>query len=257
MAIAAGRRTVAYLRHLKRASATRTFTIFLKDPYIGCDAADLIWVPQHDRLRGANVIVTPTPAHRMSAKVLAEARQNPDRRLAALSSPRLTMILGGVSQHHRYSQANETELAAIASQAAATGFSVMVTGSRRTPPSLLAKVRAALDRSIGAHFVWDGSGGNPYAAMLALADAILVTGDSVNMMAEAAATGAPVHIYEPDGGHRKITAYIDHLIGLGAARRWSGQFGHWAYEPIDATPLIADEIAKRYLAWRKDRGHSP
>jgi mitochondrial fission protein ELM1 len=86
--------------------------------------------------------------------------------------------------------------------------------------------------------------------MLALAEAILVTGDSVNMMAEAVATGTPVHIYEPDGGHPKMTAYIDHLIAAGAARRWAGALEHWSYAPIDATPGIAEEVARRYLAWR-------
>jgi len=250
IAIAAGRRTVTYLRHLKRASGGRTFTIFVKDPYIGCGAADTIWVPRHDKLRGANVIVTPTPAHRMSAAVLSAARQNPDQRLAALRAPRLAMILGGMSQHHHYSQANEAELSALARQGAAAGFSLMVTGSRRTPPALLAKVKTTLDLSPGTHFIWDGSGANPYAAMLALADAIVVTADSVNMMAEAVATGAPVHIYEPEGGHKKMTAYMDYLISSGAARRWRGQFEHWTYRPIDATAEIAAEIACRYLAWK-------
>jgi mitochondrial fission protein ELM1 len=254
VAIAAGRRTVTYLRHLKKASGGGTFTIFIKDPYTGCSAADLIWVPQHDKLRGTNVIVTPTPAHRMSAAVLSAARQNPDGRLAAIHAPRLTMILGGESQHHRYSQANEAELAIIASQGAAAGFSLIVTGSRRTPPSLLAKVKAALENRPGEHFIWDGSGSNPYATMLALAEAILVTGDSVNMMAEAVATGAPAHIYEPDGGHPKMTAYIDHLVRSGAARRWRGQFEKWTYTPIDATPVIAEEIARRYFAWRQHGG---
>ena len=163
------------------------------------------------------------------------------------------MILGGPSTHHRYSQANEQALAEIAQHSASQGLSVMVTGSRRTPQSTLAAVKAALASAPGKHFVWDGSGANPYVAMLALADFILVTGDSVNMMAEAAATGAPVHIYEPEGSHRKMTAYIDYLIASGAARRWSGTFDHGTYVPIDATPVIADEIARRYLAWRVKR----
>jgi len=250
IAIAAGRRTVAYLRHLKRVSAGTAFTIFVKDPYVGCGAADVIWVPRHDRLRGANVIVTPTPAHRMRADILQAARHSPDPRIAALAAPRLTMILGGPSQHHRYSQDHEIELATIARQAAETGFSIAVTGSRRTPPGLLARVAAELAGDHGQHFVWDGTSDNPYATMLALADAILVTGDSVNMMAEAVATGAPVHIYEPGGGHPKMTAYIDDLVASGAARRWQGQIESWDYAPIDATPLIAEEIARRFLAWQ-------
>ena len=55
------------------------------------------------------------------------------------------------------------------------------------------------------------------------ADAILVTGDSVNMVGEALAAGRPVHVYEPRGGHRKITAYIDALVSQGLARRWQGR----------------------------------
>ncbi len=251
IAIAAGRRTVAYLRHLKKISHGRCFTIFVKDPYTGRGAADLIWVPQHDKLRGPNVIVTPTPAHRVSADALIAARQNQDPQLAALPAPRIAMILGGSGTHHRYSQANEQDLAVIARLCANQGLSVMVTGSRRTPQSTLATVKTTLADAPGQHFIWDGTGNNPYVAMLALADFILVTGDSVNMMAEAVATGAPVHIYEPEGGHKKMTAYIDHLIAVGAARRWTGKLDCWAYEPIDATPLIAEEIARRYLAWRK------
>jgi mitochondrial fission protein ELM1 len=253
IAIAAGRRTVAYLQHLKRVSAGRTFTLFIKDPYIGCGAADLIWVPRHDRLRGANVIATPTPAHRMSAAVLEAARHNPDARLAALPAPQLTMILGGPSQHHRYSQATEKELATIARQSADAGYSVMVTGSRRTPRGLLTAVKAALLSAPGQHFVWEGIGANPYAGLLAAASVIFVTGDSVNMMAEAVATGAPVHIYEPPGRHAKITAYIDYLVGSGAARRWTGQLERWSYAPIDATPFIAEAVACRYQGWRASK----
>jgi mitochondrial fission protein ELM1 len=86
--------------------------------------------------------------------------------------------------------------------------------------------------------------------MLAHADHVIVTGDSVNMVGEAVSTGAPVHVYEPSGGHRKITAYIDRLTELGAVRRWNGQLTSWRYDPFDSTPIIAREIARRYLQAR-------
>ena len=53
-------------------------------------------------------------------------------------------------------------------------------------------------------FLWDGTGENPYVPMLALADAVVVTADSVNMVGEAAATGAPILVFEPSGGHPKL-----------------------------------------------------
>ena len=47
--------------------------------------------------------------------------------------------------------------------------------------------------------LWDGTGDNPYFAFLALADAIVVTEDSVNMVTEAAGTGKPVYVQELSG----------------------------------------------------------
>jgi mitochondrial fission protein ELM1 len=87
----------------------------------------------------------------------------------------------------------------------------MITASRRTPAPLRDALKQLAARSSG--FFWDGDGENPYLALLALADAIVVTADSANMVGEAAATGAPVLVFEPSGGHPKLRAFI---------RGWSG-----------------------------------
>jgi hypothetical protein len=44
--------------------------------------------------------------------------------------------------------------------------------------------------------------------------------------------------------------FLDGMIASGAVRPWSGRIEQWAYDPIDATGFIADEIARRYLAHR-------
>ena len=248
IAIAAGRRTVPYLRRVKRASGCRTFTIFVKDPYTGPKTADVIWVPEHDALRGDNVIVSLTPAHRLRPEVFARARAAPDPRIAILPRPRVAMVLGGKGVNHDFSKADIATLADIAATIAGDGASLMVTPSRRTPPAAVAAIRAALAGR--AAFVWDGQGINPYPQILAHAEAILVTGDSVNMMGEACATGAPVHVYEPSGGHPKVTRYIDRLTEEGAMRRWAGQREFWTYAPIDSAPETAATIAARYAVFR-------
>src|SRR3546814_13124599 len=74
----------------------------------------------------------------------------------------------------------------------------MVTPSRRTGPDNEAILRARL-AGLPAE-IWDGEGENPYFAYLGLADAILVTADSVNMVCEAASTGKPVYVIDLDGG---------------------------------------------------------
>ena len=250
--LAAGRRTVPYLRAVKRASGRRSFTVFVKDPYTGVGTADVIWIPEHDRLRGDNVVVTLTPAHRLRPDVLARARSEPDPRIAPLPPPRVALVLGGKGVNHDFSAADVANLAGIAAAVAAGGASVMVTPSRRTPPPALAAVRAALSDAVaaGRAFVWDGAGENPYVQILAHASAIVVTGDSANMVGEATATGAPVHVYEPSGGHPKMTRYLDRLAEVGAVRRWSGRLEHWTYEPIDSAPVTAAAIAGRYRAFQ-------
>jgi uncharacterized protein len=254
LAIAAGRRAVAYLRALKRLSKGATFTVFVKDPYWGRRAMNLIVVPDHDRLKGPNIFATATPANRLHPWRLAAARAMPDPRLAHLPRPRVALILGGTSQHHRFLTKDIEALAAIALGLVQSGRGLMVTPSRRTPAALIEALAAALARLPGEVkrniFFWTGEGANPYVAILAHADAIIVTSDSVNMVGEAVATGAPVHVYEPSGGHKKISTYLSKLEALGAIRRWRGKLEDWRPASINATPEIAKEIARRYAEFQ-------
>ena len=240
--IASGRVTVPYARAWARRGA---FTVFLQDPRWARREIDLIWVPEHDSLRGPNVISTLTSPHPFSPARLAAARAAPDPRLAALPAPRCALALGGPGGAQRFTPADCAALADAVRAIRAQGFSIMATPSRRTPPELAQAVRAA----VGPGFFWDGSGDNPYPAMLALADALLVTGDSANMVGEAVATGAPVHVFAPKGGRAgKLARFIDALVARGAARRWSGRLETFTYPPLDSSGEIAAEIARRFAA---------
>ena len=254
IAISAGRRTVPYLRGLKRFSNGRTFTIFVKDPYTGLKTADMLWIPQHDTLRGENVFVTLTPPHSFTPSRFALARANPDARLANLPTPRLAIVMGGSSVNYDFTRQDSANLCGIAMQALAQGLSVMVTPSRRTPEFAKIAMRETLREVIsnGRAFFWDETGDNPYLAMLALTDFVLVTADSVNMVGEATASGAPVYIYEPSGtGHAKMTRYLDSLIKLGAVRRYQGQFERFSYPPQNSAPQIAADVLRRYKTFVK------
>jgi uncharacterized protein len=245
--IACGRVTVPYIRAMKRAAGSDVFTVFLQDPRFGRDGIDLIWAPDHDGLTGRNVIATLTSPHPFSPAALAAARATPDPRIAALPGPRAAIVLGGPSGAHEYATGDVARLASAAEAIASAGFSAMVTPSRRTPPELIRAAREGLGAAPA--FVWDGTGANPYAQMLAHAETILVTSDSVNMVGEATATGAPVYIFEASGGGGgKIARYIDALELLGAVRRFAGRLDRFAYEPIDSSQAIAREIAQRFAA---------
>lgn len=246
--IASGRRAVPYVRAVRRLSRGHSFTVFLKDPRTGSGAADLIWVPSYDRLHGPHVCATLTSPHRFSPAALARTREHPDPRVAALPRPRVGIIVGGDSRHHRFSSEDVARLLGQLRSIAGEGASLMITTSRRTPEPLAAGL-AALARDTGG-FLWDGTGANPYPSMLALADALVVTADSVNMLSEAVATGAPVLVFAPSGGGRRHRAFLAELKRLGAVHTFQGKLERFGYEKLDSTPVIAQAVAQGFAAHR-------
>jgi uncharacterized protein len=251
--IASGRRTVAYLRRVRKEAGGRTLTVYLKDPSTGADTAEAIWVPEHDKLRGENVLATLTSPHRISPERLADAGRTKPVWLKP-GRTNVGVLLGGDSKHHRFTQANIADLVDALTAIARNGAHLIVTPSRRTPPALAQTVHALSAETGG--FWWDGVGENPYLAILAHADHFVVTADSVNMLGEAAATGKPIHLFAPSGGHTKISAFVKGLERHGAVRTLSPTLETWSYEPLDATPEIAVAVAKAYAAmrWRSSSG---
>ncbi len=246
--LAAGRRTLPYLRRLKRESGRRVFTVYVNAPANGLRAADLIVAPIHDGIFGRNVVTPVTPPNRLSPAVLAQARRNPDPRVAALPAPRAALLIGGNNRHFRFTPPDAIALAEIVRNFFAQGYSVMATASRRTPGFVAEALNAALQEGRG--WLWNGEGENPYFSMLANADSLVASADSVSMVGESVATGAPVYVFAPIGGHRKIADYLARLERLGAVRPWNGTIERWRYEPINSTPSIAASILTAYETFR-------
>jgi mitochondrial fission protein ELM1 len=175
-----------------------------------------------------------------------------------LPTPRLAVILGGPNSVYKFGASDCERLAQLLASLADRAGSLLVTASRRTPPPLLDAVsRIARSRP---HFIWDGTGDNPYPAFLAHADAFVVTGDSVNMTGEPCATGRPVYVFEPEGGSDKFARFHASLRRYGATRRLDeavNSLEGWSYEPLDSARTIAGEIEQRWLRRRQMLGHGP
>ena len=132
------------LRARLEARAAPVFAVFLQDPRWARGEMDLIWVPEHDALRGPNVVATLTSPHPFSAAKLAAARAAPDPRLAALKTPRCAVALGGPSGAQHFTAGDLARMGEALRAIRAQGFSIMATPSRRTPPELTAAVRENL-----------------------------------------------------------------------------------------------------------------
>ncbi|MGC1888711.1 MAG: mitochondrial fission ELM1 family protein [Stellaceae bacterium] len=254
LVIGCGRNTAMPALAIRRASGGRTLAAQIQDPGIGRCEFDLLVVPEHDRLRGPRVIVTRGAVHRVTrARLAAEGRRFPA--FAALPRPILSVLIGGANKAYRLTLRRLGEIAdAVAGILRTQGGSALVTPSRRTGAAGIGLLRDRLENLPAA--IWDGCGENPYFAYLALADAFMVTADSVSMISEAAATGNPVHILDLDGGNAKFARFHTAMQAAGITRPFSGQIESWRYPIPDDTAragaALRELVLKRFGERKRD-----
>jgi mitochondrial fission protein ELM1 len=249
IAISLGRGSVPYMRALRRRAGRATFTAVMQDPKTGLATADMIWVPEHDRLRGPNVFTTLTAPHSFTARRLAELRRTMPPSIAALPGPRVAVILGGKNAVYKFRDEDDARLAHSLASLGRVGASFLVTPSRRTHERLRRVVDQAT-RDFPRTF-WDGSGPNPYGDFLAHGDLFVVTADSINMVGEACATGKPVLVFTPGGGSAKFRRFHAALQARGATRPLPDELSaipQWTYAPLHSDDEIAREIERRWRA---------
>jgi mitochondrial fission protein ELM1 len=244
--IATGRATLPLSVQARARSGGRTFVIQTQDPRWRNDAYDLVVAPAHDGVTGANVLSITGSPHRVTTTRLAEGAAAFADQLEPLPRPRVAALIGGRSRAFDLTEPHAAALAErISAAVEAAGGSLMLTFSRRTPEAAKVAITARLAHLPG--LIWNGEGPNPYFAFLKFADHILVTEDSANMAAEAASTGAPVHVLPmiPLKPADKFARLHADLRARGAVRPFDGSLDAWTYAPLAETDRAAGVLLER------------
>ena len=222
----------------------RARTVIVQHPRRDLRKFDLVLAALHDEVTGPNVLLTRTALHRVTPARLAEAAREWAPRFAHLPRPLVAVLVGGSNGRLRLDAAIGAHLAGqLAEMLRLDRVGMIVTPSRRTDPAVT-QVLADMLRPLGAE-VWDGVGKNPYFGMLALADAIVVTCDSVSMVSEAVASRAPVLLAPLPGQSRRNQLFQRPLVAADRVRPFAGRLDIWPVEPIDDTPQAAAEMRRR------------
>ena len=239
-----GRASVPLSIAVRRWSRGSSYVVQLQDPLRPPHLFDLVAPPNHDGLRGPNVFSIVGTPHRVTPDRLATELAAFRDRFDGLKKPHVVALIGGRSKAFDLSPARATRLAGqIGAAVRASGGTLLLTFSRRTPPRAEASMRAALADL--PSLIWSSKGPNPYFAFLATADVILVTEDSANMPTEAAATGRPVYLLDMDGGQARKQRFHAELASLGVTRRFEGGLDSWSYTPLRETDRLAAEVLRR------------
>ena len=176
-------------------------TIHLQDPRLKPEFFDMLIVPQHDRVRGNNVIVTKAALNRMSQSHIAATANTVPQLWQTTASPRVVVMIGGNNRRYKISHDMTMHMAEqLAIFATTNKASLFLVPSRRCPDTVLRHLQTALPQDHCISIANDQP--NPYPGILAMADAVIVTSDSINMASEAASTGKPVLIayWRPETG---------------------------------------------------------
>ncbi|MGE4480726.1 MAG: mitochondrial fission ELM1 family protein [Acidocella sp.] len=217
--------------------------VAIQHPRMALSRFDAILAGRHDGIEGPNVIVTRTALHRVTQARLAAQKELWAPRFAHLPRPLVAVLLGGSNGRYRFEAGEASILAAQLAGMMRQGAGLMLTPSRRTAPEVVAILRAALE-PLGA-WIWDFTGDNPYFGMLACADAVIVTADSVSMVSEAVATAVPVFLARLPGKSSRIGAFMDALADDGRVRDFAGVLELWDTAPLDDTEWAGQELRRR------------
>lgn len=252
LAIGCGRQAALATRLLRESGRDNWVSVQILDPRIALSHYDVVIAPRHDGLTGENLITTLGGLNRVDDAWLAQARAAfPE--LGALPAPRHALLLGGPTRALRLDQAYWQALqGSLRARLARDGGSLMVTSSRRTPDWLRAAARAAFADVPGVQWHGPAEGANPYAGMLAWADVLLVTPDSVNMLSEAAATRAELLTFAPQPLHGKVGRFVADLMRSGRLRDLHDSRPPSPIEPLRETARVAALVAQR-LGWSQAR----
>jgi hypothetical protein len=245
LVVSCGRTAVGPALAVKRESDRNTFIVNAQHPRISSERFDLFVAQSHDVLSGSNVMVIRGSLNRITAEKLAVAAEHFRPMLADLPRPLVAVLIGGDNKVYRLTPAVTRRLADdLARLAEAGGYGLAITPSRRTGADNETILRERLAGS--AAVVWDGVGENPYLGFLGLADAIVVTCDSVNMVSEACSTGNPVHVVDLEGGgDSKFERFHRELRDAGVTKPFAGTIESWSYPAMDETERVAAEVRRR------------
>ena len=236
--ISCGRKSVIPSIALKKRLGNQIFNIHIQDPKVSFEHFDLIVSPEHDRLRGENIINTTGAIHYLTKKEINDNSKylgiEKDKRKELVA-----FIIGGPNKYYNYSEKQIHELFnKVKTLFTPDKFKIIVIPSYRTPENIL---KIAFNTFSINHHVVKNIDKKAYLSALAISNYIVVTCDSTSMISEAAMTGKPVYIammksFKPTGRFKK---FYSQLKDLGITRELEDRVESWSYNSLNEVNRIA------------------
>ncbi|CAH9071623.1 unnamed protein product [Cuscuta epithymum] len=276
LVVASGRDTISTACSVKRLAPENVFLVQIQHPRSHLNWFDVVITPRHDYYPltpdgqkqipklirrwitpqnppEKHVVLTIGALHQIDCSSLQSAASAWHEEIGLLPKPLLVVNIGGPTSHCKYGEDLANELTSSLQNVIPTCGSVRISFSRRTPKMVADLVVLKL----GNHpkvYIWNGEGPNPHMGHLALADAFVITADSISMLSEACSTGKPVYVIGAERCRWKFTDFHKSLRERCMVRPFTGKENickeRWTYSPLNDTK----EAAGAVISALEDRG---
>ena len=238
--ISCGRKSVVSSIALKKRFGKEIFNIHIQDPKVSFKHFDLIISPEHDKIRGDNVITTKGAIHYLTKKEIIDNSKYLN--LEKEKKQIVAFIIGGPNKYYNYSEEQiHYTFNKVKTLFTPDKFKIIIVPSYRTPEQVIKKAFNTFNFN---HHVIKTVDKNAYLGSLAIADYVVVTCDSTSMISEAAVTGKPVYIVMMKSKRRskRFENFYNEFKDLGITRELNDSIDNWSYDKLDEVNRIAPII---------------
>ena len=243
--ISCGRKSVIPSIHLKNSSNKKIFNIHIQDPKVDLKHFDFIVAPEHDAMKGQNVISTRGAIHYLTENEINENKDYLNSFIKKDERKIWTLIMGGPTKYYDYSSKNINDIfKKINELSKIHNFQLVAIPSMRTPINIIHYAKEYFGED---HTVIMDVDKKAYLSALAIAQNIIVTCDSSSMISEAALTGKPIYIASilPKKKDKRFQRFRNLFRELNITRNLGEEIKDWNYQKLDETNRVANIIKQK------------
>ena len=241
--ISCGRKSVIPSIYLKQKFKNKIMNIHIQDPKVSLDNFDFIVVPEHDSLKGKNVLTTKGAIHYLRNRELSE---NENYLKPQINKEKLaTLIVGGPNKYYDYNDKTIDEIfLKIKNNFINNGYQLIFIPSMRTPQNVINK---AVNYFGENQIIITNVDKKAYLSSLKLADHIVVTCDSTSMISEAAMTGKPIYVAQMPAikKNNRFKIFFELFKSLNIIKDLENSVDEWSYEKLNETDKISSYIKEQ------------
>ena len=242
LVVSCGRKSVIPSIFIKKKNK-KIFTIHIQNPKVRFNNFDLIVAPEHDELKGENIITSKGAIHYITRLEIEKARPYLHNKIQ--NEKIVSLILGGPNKYYNFSNEELTNIfGEIKSSFISQGYKAIIIPSMRTPKRI---IDLAITEFLTDGFVVNSVDKQAYLSSLAIANSIVVTCDSTSMISEAATSGKPIFVahMQPKRNNYRFKRFYKLFRELGVIKNLGEKVESWAYDSFNEAERIAAIINSR------------